>query len=1011
MKRIKKYLFETLRGKLIISVALIHALMMTIFIIDLTYRQHKIIIERQTEEAMSLSQALSTSAAGWIVSNDISGLQELADAQSQYPEIMFAILTDNDGHILAHTDRSRIGQYLADLPKTAQKTTISKTNDLVDVAVPAMINNMQVGWARIGVGQKVAIEKLDKITFNGIIYAIIAIILGSLIAWIMGKRITKRLYTIQDTISEINEGNNNARSKIKGNDEASNLALEFNKMLDKLSLGESELDSAEERYRLITENTADSIAIYDFNFDNIYVSPSIKAFLGYSLKERKNINLKNIVKPKYLTIINSTFQEAISKEKSGEKYTKKEVFITEQYKKDGSTIWVEVTASFMRNDNGEAIGILAVSRNIDERIEAENKLNAINIKLSTTFDAIPDLLFETDIDGIIYNSHSKRTDLLANEPEIFIGKHFYDFISEEASEVIMNAIKEADKNGISTGMQYYLDLEVGTLWFELSVASMKKTENSNKHFIILARDITNRRNTEQELKFYQKKFQNIIDTTDGIVWEADANTFEITFVSKKAERLLGYKLDDWYTKDFWQNRIHPKDRVGAIDYCYSSTKKKQSYEFEYRFIAKDKRIVWLRDIVSVIVENDKPRWLRGIMIDITDIKIAEQELILAKERAVESDRLKSAFLANMSHEIRTPMNGILGFSNLIKKPNLSPEDFNSYLNIIEKSGQRMLNIINDIIDISKIEAGLMTTKIAESNINTQLEYTYTFFKPEANTKGLEISLENKLPEHKANINTDREKVFAILTNLVKNAIKYTDKGSIEIGAKVITIGDNSGFEEILFSVKDSGIGIEKERQNAIFERFIQADINDTMARQGAGLGLAITKAYVEMLGGKIWVESEINNGSIFNFTLPLYTQTEKEISLIELENSKTNNMNNLKILIAEDDDISQMLLDIALKDISRLTIKVNNGLEAIEMCKQHTDIDLILMDINMPIYNGYDATKKIREFNKEVIIIAQTAFGLQGDREKSLVAGCNDYMSKPIDINKINTILAKHFNG
>ena len=238
-----------------------------------------------------------------------------------------------------------------------------------------------------------------------------------------------------------------------------------------------------------------------------------------------------------------------------------------------------------------------------------------------------------------------------------------------------------------------------------------------------------------------------------------------------------------------------------------------------------------------------------------------KELIAAREKAEEGDKLKSAFLANMSHEIRTPMNGILGFAELLKKPHLTGNEQQKYIRIIEKSGARMLSIINDIIDISKIEAGLVNLDIKKTNVNDQIEYIYTFFKPEVEDKGMKLLYKKTLSAQESIIKTDGEKVYAILTNLVKNAIKYSKDGKIEIGCK-------KKDENLEFYVKDTGIGIPKERHEAIFERFIQADIADKMAHQGAGLGLSITKAYVEMLGGKIWLESKKEIGSTFYFTLP-----------------------------------------------------------------------------------------------------------------------------------------------
>jgi len=376
------------------------------------------------------------------------------------------------------------------------------------------------------------------------------------------------------------------------------------------------------------------------------------------------------------------------------------------------------------------------------------------------------------------------------------------------------------------------------------------------------------------------------------------------------------------------------------------------------------------------------------------------ELVIAKEHAEQSDRLKSAFLANMSHEIRTPMNGILGFASLLKEVDFIGKEQQEYIKIIEKSGVRMLNIINDIVDISKIESGLMEVNLKESNINEQIDYIYTFFKPEMERKGIQFIYKKSLQNNEADIITDREKIYAILTNLVKNAIKYTDEGSIEFGYNVKKEHQKSELE---FFIKDTGSGIPKDRQIAIFERFIQADITDKMARQGAGLGLSISKAFVELLGGKIWVHSTEGKGSEFYFTIPFNSKIQavsdiKPFVLGDLENSL---MKKLKVLIVEDDETSEMLISNMLQKITRQILRAQTGKEAVEKCKKNPDIDLILMDIKMPVMNGYEATRQIRIFNKDVIIIAQTAFGLSGDKEKAIGVGCNDYIVKPISKNHL----------
>lgn len=411
--------------------------------------------------------------------------------------------------------------------------------------------------------------------------------------------------------------------------------------------------------------------------------------------------------------------------------------------------------------------------------------------------------------------------------------------------------------------------------------------------------------------------------------------------------------------------------------------------------------------------------LVGSVHDITDLKKREEllkqknleiekknrELKKAKKKAEDSDRLKSAFLANMSHEIRTPMNGILGFSELLQEANLKEEEQKEYIDIIRKSGTRMLNIINDIIDISKIESNQVEVHLRKANINEKIRYAYRLFKPDFEIKNLKVSCKAPLPDEKATIITDGEKLYAILTNLVSNAIKYTPEGSIEFGYSL-----NEKETEFEFFVKDTGIGIPKNSQEAIFKRFVQAEITDRKAIQGAGLGLSITKAYVEMLGGRIWVESQEGKGSSFYFTIPLKNNVEKTVDTRSPKHDNiSKDLKNLKILIVEDDSISKLFVRRILKDFIPEIKEAANGLEAVEICRQNPDLDLVLMDMQMPELNGFEATRKIREFNKDIVIIAQTAYSFSSDREKALEAGCTDYISKPLSREKLLQKIKEHF--
>lgn len=394
-----------------------------------------------------------------------------------------------------------------------------------------------------------------------------------------------------------------------------------------------------------------------------------------------------------------------------------------------------------------------------------------------------------------------------------------------------------------------------------------------------------------------------------------------------------------------------------------------------------------------------------IRISITDVN----ELITAKRKAEESDRLKSAFLANISHEIRTPMNGILGFSQLLKEPNLISETQNHYINLIETSGRRMLSIINNIVDISKIEAGQMDVHFTKVNINEQLHFSQDFFIPEIESKNLKLVLKKKLNSADALISTDGEKLYAILNNLIKNAVKYTKEGTIEYGCEV-----KGNF--LRFYVKDTGIGIHKDKQADIFERFIQEGIENRDAgdvSEGAGLGLSISNAYVKMLGGEMRIESKQGVGSTFSFYIlnNSVKETEKIIDVTYSFADLVAKTSTSKILIVEDDKISQFLLKTMLSKLKPEILIVSNGLDAIETCRTNFDIDVIFMDIQIPKLNGYLATKEIRHFNKSVTIIAQSANGLTSDKKKAINAGCNAHLTKPIVKEELYDLLFKYLDN
>lgn len=437
---------------------------------------------------------------------------------------------------------------------------------------------------------------------------------------------------------------------------------------------------------------------------------------------------------------------------------------------------------------------------------------------------------------------------------------------------------------------------------------------------------------------------------------------------------------------------------GFLSLLQKGSLKRESIEIEF-----NGKIV---DITAYPILDEKGK-LNGtvhIIRDITEQKKLTGEIIAARDKAEESNRLKTRFLQNVSHEIRTPMNAILGFMELLKNPELRQEERESYIGIVEKGGNRLISTINDIIEISKIEAGSIDLNLQPVDIECLINHHYNFLKPMVNEKGLELRISRTENKKFNKIVTDRYKLESILINLTGNAIKFTSRGFIEIGYY-------PGKNNMVFYVKDTGTGISADKHNSIFEPFVQANNDMSRRYEGSGLGLSITRAYVEMLKGRIWLESEPGKGSTFFFSVPLEKEAGKDSGTSfgdKQDYSPEINVKNVTVLIAEDDEPGYLYLKTILSGNGIKTIRAVNGEEVIDILKKNPDILLILMDIKMPVMDGYEAARRIREFNKTIPLIAESALAFPSDMEKAVEAGFNDYITKPIDRQKLVSIIGKY---
>ncbi len=673
--------------------------------------------------------------------------------------------------------------------------------------------------------------------------------------------------------------------------------------------------------------------------------------------------------------------------------------------------WYNISLTPIFSFQKQIIGISGIEQNITDNIQTINQLRKEKDLLKSLMDNIPDFIYFKDIHSrFIRVNKAKSIEVNLKDPDDIIGNTDFDYCDYEQALVKFND----EQNIIKTGIPIINKEErvstkgASEAWYLSTKSPIRNAKGEIIGIVGISHDITNRKKIMQILAEEREHLQVIMDFIPYSIYLKDHNC-RFTKINKVQANLL---------------RLTSPDQVyGKTDVDISNTLEAHlSYEDDVRVIRSG--MPQIEKVESYIKADGTVRWfsttkipirdfeghisgLVGISMDITEKMISERRLKEAKEKAEESDRLKTAFLANMSHEIRTPMNGIIGFSNLLKNSELTESEREEFLEHITTCGNSLLNLIDDIIDISKIEAGQIKVRLVECNINAILNEICSSFNAIQEKEGkhtFELRLSLGLDEKNSIIQTDPFRLRQIISNLIGNAFKFTFDGFIEFGY----ILDNQS-SMLKFFVKDTGIGIPKEKQEIIFERFGQVLESGTYNHKGTGLGLAISNNLTKLLGGAMWVESEIEKGSTFFFTIP-YNRIELKETDKKLENivDEVVELAGKTILIAEDEDTNFLFFKELFKKSGVKLLWVRTGKDAVDAVRINKDISLVLMDCKMPEMDGFEATIQIKKIKPQLPIIAQTAFAMSDEREKCLSVGSNAYISKPINSNELYAILNKY---
>ncbi|MFO8011217.1 MAG: PAS domain S-box protein [Dehalococcoidia bacterium] len=774
---------------------------------------------------------------------------------------------------------------------------------------------------------------------------------------------------------------------------------------------EESLRESEQRYRLITENMSDVISCFDMNMRSTFVSPSVERLLGYDADEAMSLTLEESLPPESRNIVNKWIEKKLATVRNGNLGTNGPIVQElEFYRKDGSTVWCEVTLSFRCDSEGKPVEMITVLRDIGERKRAEALRNESEGRYKSIIELAPDGVVTLDLSGTVTSCNTSALIMGGGTRDQIVGTHFSELFGLREEDLpwyqeVFSSILEGNYPEPfeiawvrPDGSVTYCEIHIGP------IEGADETEG----FQIILRDVTARNWAEQALLESERKYRTVVDQSyDGIfIFEGD----KFIFVNRRTCEITGYSEQELYQMNIWE-LLHHEDREGLKAIRDRLAEEEEpSTTFEARVVTKSDEVKHLEFAISTIPYGGRRAGM-GSTRDITERKKVEEdlnksrteleqrleELRIANERMQELDKAKDDFLSIVSHELRTPLTSIKSFAEILLTYEDDKDVQREFLNIINDESERLTRLINDFLDLSKIESGRMhwdTTTVDMAEVIHSAVYSVDSLLAQTDLR-VETQLQSGLPP----VWGDKDRFTQVVTNLLGNAIKFTPEGGeIRVTAKAVDKESSGGSSMVEVSVRDNGRGILPEDQEAIFEKFSQAGDKAGRGAMGTGLGLPICKQIVENFGGSIWVESEVGKGSTFSFTMPVAEEAvpgeneQPPADKVDGKNEEKPGTGNT-ILVVDDEPNIRRFLSHEFTARGFNVIEAANGKEAIEKVRKFMP-NLITLDIMMPDINGFDVTEMIKG-DPSTSGIPILIISVLEEREEAFKRGANEYVTKP----------------